>query len=800
MMQATPSMAARVLAILKHPRTRGLTVAALLVAATVFLARTAEPHYPIRQWLFWIYARAWLWCLLFTAACASTGLALTGWLTPAAPSRERAVLAMALGLLTFFLGAFVVGVLGLYGTVFFFAWPLSMIVAGAPAVLGFARRWRRLARVRPWRRPSAVACVVALFGIAALGMVYVSILTPDNAAFDARFYHLGIAQQYVAEGAILPTREAWMPAALPQLASLVYTWAFLAPGAGPFERIAVAAHTEMTVFLWTLAAIPVLVRWLVPGVRAGLAWVAVFLFPGIFLYDSSLTIASDHVAAFWAVPIFLALRRAWRALEPRACVLLAACMAGAMLTKYQSMMLCAFPAAAFALRVVVLAVRRLRGRALGARFFIGPALAVTAGVLLTAPHWLKNWIFYGDPIFPYLHNQLGAERWSREAHELWDNWFTQHVAGWQPRGTFVEKLLETGRALFTFPFEPHDWPKFHGKRPVFGSLFTLLLPILPFVRPRARVWALFLAAYVAVGIWYWTMHVDRYLQVALPWMAAAVAAALVLAWRLHFTARVGVIALVAMHVIWGGDVYFIPGHAMIRQAPVQRVVELLAQGHKGNYDKRLEVSDGLFLVGQHLPADAVVLLHEWNPRLGLFCPVVSDYAPWQWALRYGGMETAQAMHLELRRIGITHILWRKGVSRNGDSLAGDLRFFEYVTQWAAPPMPVGGWQVSPLAPAPPEGPFGDLVAYLGCGKIYRRGLHRLGDMRVLGLAPPRHYRNLPALHPAPSAAEDLEELLRQAHYAVTQSGCVPAPPASALGAFEKVATRQKEELWVRRRR
>ena len=32
---------------------------------------------------------------------------------------------------------------------------------------------------------------------------------------------------------------------------------------------------------------------------------ALFLFPGIFCYDSGLVLGADHVAALWAAPIFL---------------------------------------------------------------------------------------------------------------------------------------------------------------------------------------------------------------------------------------------------------------------------------------------------------------------------------------------------------------------------------------------------------------------------------------------------------------------------------------------------------------
>ena len=160
-------------------------------------------------------------------------------------------------------------------------------------------------------------------------MLYANILTPQNIAYDSRWYHLSLAEHYAAEGAIRASPEGWFQAALPQLASVLYSWAFQLPWFRVFDRVELAAHLEFTVFLFTLAGIPALVRAVVPGARAHLAWTATFLFPGILLYDSSLSGAADHVAALWAVPILLTLRRALPSLEPRRCLLFGAMLAAA---------------------------------------------------------------------------------------------------------------------------------------------------------------------------------------------------------------------------------------------------------------------------------------------------------------------------------------------------------------------------------------------------------------------------------------------------------------------------------------
>ena len=82
--------------------------------------------------------------------------------------------------------------------------------------------------------------------------------------------------------------------------------------------------------------------------------------------------------------------------------------------------------------------------------------------------------------------------------------------------------------------------------PYFGSLFTLSILWLPFLRHAKRTWALFIATQLGVFAWFAFSHVERYLQLLIPWMACVVVAALVMAWRQGRLARVPLLALVAM--------------------------------------------------------------------------------------------------------------------------------------------------------------------------------------------------------------------------------------------------------------
>ena len=135
--------------------------------------------------------------------------------------------------------------------------------------------------------------------------------------------------------------------------------------------------------------------------------------------------------------------------------------------------------------------------------------------------------------------------------------------------------------LFTYAFVPHDFLGFHGMRPVFGALFTLLLPALLFVPASRRLWLLVLWTHLGIATWFLTSHADRFLQALVPWMAAATAAIVVLAWRHLKVGRVAVAGLVLFQVVDGADVYFLRTHGMIGDSPLRSVVEHLSAGTAG---------------------------------------------------------------------------------------------------------------------------------------------------------------------------------------------------------------------------
>jgi hypothetical protein len=772
---------------------RRLGLTAALLAAIVIFAVSVDRHYPIREWLFWRYAAYWVATLVLLVSCLSVGHLMLHRLVRLRLRLDVHLLfALALGVFAFYLAMFAGGLLHLYGWAFALLLPAALLASGiVPLVRHVRPRVRRLVRlarardgVGPWR------VLAALFGLAGLAMVYFVILTPDNVAYDARWYHLSIAEHYAAQGFVGRFDEGWFQGTFPHLASFLFCWAFLLPGTALFDRIVLSAHLEFALLLATLVGIAALVRWLVRGRGANVSWAALFLFPGIFLYDSSLTAAADHIAAFWAPPIWLALARAWPRLQPRACALLAVFAAGALSTKYQAMSLLALPAAAVVFRAGQLLIRTRRDRPL--RALAGPGLAAAVGAVLTAPHWLKNWVWYGDPFYPFMHKIFAGRPWTQDSAHLVESIFKGEQM-WVPRGTLGERLAQTGQALFTFSFIPHDWPTFHGMVPVFGSLFTLSLLALPFLRGTRRVWPLVLAAQLGVLVWFVTSHQDRYLQIVLPWMAAVTAATVALVWRVGRLPRAALAALVGLQIVWGADVYFFPTHAIVADTPLKPAIALMSSGHRKDYRDRFRRLGDFYEVGRKLPPKAKVLVHESHVHLGLDAPSVSDWSGWQGGISYGRLKSPRGVYQALRDLGVTHLVWYRG-DRDWDSYAGDMLFFDFAERWTVNHQNAGGLVLAEMPAAPPAlARWNDRVAYLACPGRYTPGLYRMDQLALPLVGPPTAPFPPPLEPPSPARPEDLVE---RAGYVVLDARCHSLPPAHAAS-FTPIKRRGTVQLFVR---
>jgi hypothetical protein len=779
----------------------------LLVAALAEFLYFVDYHYDIEKWLVWRYLLAWGLSLVFAAASLSTGHLVLRRLGRVLPIHEHLLTAMGIGAFVFCLGNFAFGLLHLYGKAFFVLWPLAMIAAGARPLYRYLRRATRhllAARARS-PRGSLWKLLVLAFGVIGFLMLYFVILTPDNAAYDARWKHLAVAETYAVDGGIRRFPEGWTVVTYPHLVSVLFTWCFLEP-APLFDKVELCAHLELVLFAWTtIFGIAALVRRLVPRAPAELVWPVRFLFPGVFLYDSSLSMGADHVGALWAVASYTLLLRAWADLSPATCALLAFNLAAGIQTKMTALiLLLPFPIAAIVLRAGIFAIRGARGKldpAVRKNAYLGPLAALAAGVLSTTPFWLKNWVWYGDPFYPVLYKHLHLRPWTPDAATIFEYGYGGQF--WRPPRTF-RGVVQTARALFDHSFYPNDWPKFHGRVPTFGSLLTFSLGALPFLKGTKRIWALVLAIQVSIGAWYWTHHQDRYLQTIVPLMAAATAAIFVLMWRTGRASRVALGGLIAGQILWAGDIYFIPTHAMIR-SPIKATVDFLATGYQKHFERRERWFGSFSIVANDLPPRSRVVLHEIREHVGIGASTISDFVGWQGGISYGRLKSPRETYDLLKGMGATHLLWDTTTSKSWDTFAADIVFYDFALRYGVAPKAYGKMTLAEMPKEPPpEDARPDVVAFLGCEakKGYKSGLYTLADMHVPVFG--RDVRYPAPRTPGPSKSLSVEEMLDAATFVVLDPECHPMPdshePLFALAAIREgyeIVRRSGIEIWIR---
>ncbi|HXU60772.1 MAG TPA: hypothetical protein VN962_03665 [Polyangia bacterium] len=713
---------------------------------------------PIRLWTAPDYVAIWLSVSAMMFACLSFG----NWFLRRAlgirlPATEQLVAGLAVGVLAFAIGIFTLGMVHLLRHWTFFVWPVLLAAPGLQQLARDARRgWPRLARVLGQAHGLRLLMLAA--GFVAVAAVFVPVLAPANSGYDARWYHLGIAEQYAARGAIQRFNEGFFNGAQPQLATWLYTWAFLCPWGGEWHRITLAYNLEFALFAATLASLPLGIRWLAGRRAPWSAWATFFLFPGIFLYDSMPCLGADHVLAFWAVPVLLAFRRLLRPADWRWYVLFAIAVAGAVLTRIQGLYLFAGPLLVLGGRAAWLLAARGR-RAEGRAMVRGLATFAAVTLLLTAPHWLKNVVWYGDPYYPILSRFFPSHPLAPGVNTTRDPFFTLKDVPMR------EAVQQTVTEVTALGLTSHDWSTFHHKWPVFFVFFPLGVVAALMARGARRGHALLVVAMTQLGVFIWwvSYHQDRYLGALVPWMAMVTAAALWQAWHAGRAWRLYVAALLVVQLAWSGDYLGFSNHPLNNeQNPIAVSLAALSQPFHGQDARRSVLDQGLVDVGHSLPPRAQVLMHEYDPRVGLWRAVTTDVRDSQGAIDYQHEKSAATLAATLRRLGVTHVVWPGTWSVGRNSMGDDVAFFDFVSR-LPPHANAGGRDVAPLPAALTAPPFG-LVYVIDCGL---RGPWRVGDLDagMNGQAPP-------AATPM-SAAE--------ANFVAVRSGCDPNGAPGWLG-------------------
>jgi hypothetical protein len=424
----------------------------------------------------------------------------------------------------------------------------------------------------------------------------------------------------------------------------------------------------------------------------------------------------------------------------------------------------------------------------------GPAAAwVGACFVVSAGHWLKNVLFYDDPFYPLLHEFVALHPFHAGAGEVFR--YLPHES-FAAAGTAAERVIGTLKALVTFSFVPHDLATFHGDRPVFGSLFTLLLPLALFARLPRRLWMLIAGVHLGLAVWFATVHVDRFLQALLPWMAACTTAVLVLAWRSGALARVGLAALVALQIVWGGDVYFLRTHPMVGDSPLKALVDHLDAGHHGRYAERFRILINLSDLARKLPRDAKVVVHGRSERLGLRRQAITDILGWQGAIDYLVLETPTATARLWHELGATHVAFsHRGVMAPED-LGREAVFARTTDHFCTATEEVAGWRLCQLGDTPKDlqqAAAPTRIAWLGCHNYVPLGIYS-----PKGLAERTPDRKLTTQE----LSEDPVKALAAANAAIVWPACsgLSATVEKLAAEFEFKITAADVAVWTRKPR
>jgi hypothetical protein len=732
----------------------------------------------------WRYLTALGLAALFAAACLASGHALLRLvLGRTLRCADHLAISYALGLAIFYAGTCVIGLARCLTVTGCALLPLVMLAASAKPVWRTLRRVRRLRRVFLGRGPSAprVGWVAVAIGASSLVPLGARWLTTATAGYDSTWYHLVITERYAVAGAIEAFREGWLQGAGPQMASVLYAWAFVLTKSTSLGMVTSGLLEYTFVLSAVLGVVPLARVLLRRSRRLPWAWATIAMFPAWQLYGPQLE--ADCLVAAFAPALALLTFAAWRSFDPRLLIVWGLLLGAAASIKLTAFTVCAFPTVALGVRGAFLLVRPgpfQRSKVLGA-----VAAGALAGLFVSSTWWLRNWVFYGNPLYPSLMDVFGGRPWSDSAGTYHREVWLKQL--WRvPEGMEGFKQIRT--ALFTFSYEPHEYPTYNPGRPLFGSLFTLALPILMVSRSAFRSLILYGGVLLGIALWLKIHSQDRYLEALLPWMMAVVAVAGKLSWQAGVLGRAAAIVAVTLQLAWTMPLVF-------SRFPYSSVSALLALPTVAAWDKAQSASTSAWrAIGRTLPQDAVLLVHESQSRFGVRRRTVTDEIGFQGKLSYIDLGTDAAIYDALRELEVTHV-WASTTSRALDSLGSDLAFYAFFARATRTTSTDNVKQM--LRTRPPSAAAERLVFIDSCNGLPEPvGLYRLRDLTRFGWQQGNVATPLERVDSA-QGLERVEEMLARAEFLVTGASCNQRVVARPHEHFAPLATRGGLKLHLR---
>lgn len=710
-------------------------------------------------------AAAWGLAAWFLFSAAVLGAFVVRRLTPVGRRDGFWGLSLATGILLYALVHGLLSWLQAVGPRSFVLVPIIFVAIGWRTFLEEVLGARQRLRDAGGFRLSFVELLALAFGAICLFLIFLQTISPDNVNFDAAWYHLRAAERYALHGGQVRADDGDQLLVLPQTASWLYLWAFLWP-AGIEDQVRLALLLEFSAVVATLAVIPALARALVPSLpRAAsrLSWVAFFFFPNVFIYDTGIMGGADHIVALWAVSVLVLWFQVRRESNWSGWVLLGIHLAG-LAAKYTSL----FLVVPLALVTLIDWLWRLsrEGRAAPKPRRWGPLAAVAVVLLLTTPYWLRNVIWYHNPVYPLASSVFPSTPWIPDARA----WMAAYAESteFSESGSFAHTTTASLKALFNYQTELYTWGFITENQPIFGVGWFLATLAIAFVSPRRRMLLLVALTSLGILIWFNThQHHMRYLTVLMAPMAAGVGAMAAALWNVRgLSSKLAVAAAVAFHLVAFGNIPFRKTHKLAGMvSPLDIAITYITQ--KGPRSARLGGWEDL---GKKLPPRAVPLVHTALSHLGLGRQSRTDHVTLVFGIGYAHWGSVKETLTQLRKIGVTHLVWTSS-NELVDSFTGEAIFLalaqQTINRFNANGMTVGELpsEVSDLQGG---------IVFAGCpDSPLASGLYTFEALK--DPLPPR-YHPWRKVDPSRPLAGDWADLYARASVVVMDRACGLTPP------------------------
>ena len=422
---------------------------------------------------------------------------------------------------------------------------------------------------------------------------------------------------------------------------------------------------------------------------------------------------------------------------------------------------------------------------------LGPLSVIAFAALVSSPHFVKNMVFYSNPMYPLAESVFPASHPKAPRGE-YRTVKPPHGAGFQPkyRNNFVKRQAWATGRLFTYSWITMN-RGFTQHRPYMGALFSLLLPCVPFVYRRKRILLGAAMGYLAFMVWANTALNDRYMLAYYDLFIAVALALAVRVWQVGWLGRIALVPLVALQLFWSGDSMLHYGASRLQAA-----ISLVSSGYSGKYDGRRLAKNGRQLrLTQATPPDAIILARNYRGILGLDRNVLSDVAAVQGYVSYTGLRDARDLWELLHQRGVTHLLYPRN-QRRPAKWNNTVLFAELVHRYGRNPRNFSGLTLVEMPAKPPPHDAPCWVLSRG-NREYPDGLYRVEQLDLM-------VTNYNRVSPRPKpkkrlTSRNVEELLGRAD-AVALGRALPGDGAARLERdfvmFERYGS---ESVYLRRR-